>query len=72
MYDLATSEDVRKSLSDPKANEFFKTLDEALKKNPLPPYAVISQYLAPPGRVLVNEETGLHYVSFGLRRGEKK
>jgi hypothetical protein len=72
MYDLATSEDVRKRLSDPQANEFFKTLDEALKKNPLPPYAVISQYLAPAGAVLLNEETGLHYVSFGMRKGEKK
>ena len=71
VYDLATSEDVRKSLSDPKANEFFKTLDEALTKNPLPPYSVISQYLAPAGALATNEETGIHYVSFGLRRGKK-
>jgi hypothetical protein len=71
VYDLATSEDVRKSLSDPKANQFFKTLDEALTKNPLPPYNVISQYLAPAGALVINEETGLHYVSFGLKREKK-
>jgi len=72
MYELASSEDVRKRLSDPQANQFFKTLDEALTKNPLPPYSVISQYLAPAGAVLVNEETGLHYISFGLRRASEK
>ncbi len=49
-------------------NGFFKALLAALDKHELPPFSVISKYLAPGGGFLVEEETGLHYMSFSLRR----
>lgn len=49
-------------------NSFFKALLAALDKHELPDFSVIAKYLAPTGGFLVEEETGLHYMSFGLRR----
>lgn len=49
-------------------NGFFKALLTALEKHKLPPFAVISKYLAPSGGFLVDDETGIHYTTFGLRR----
>ncbi|MEZ6134154.1 MAG: hypothetical protein R3C53_04495 [Pirellulaceae bacterium] len=49
-------------------NGFFKSLLSALDKHKLPPFSVISKYLAPGGGFLVEEETGLHYMTFSLRR----
>src|SRR5690606_35126230 len=34
----------------------------------LPPFAVVAKYLAPSGGFLVDEETGLHYMTFTLSR----
>ncbi len=50
------------------SNGFFKALLAALEKRELPPFSVISKYLAPGGGFLLDEETGLHYMSFSLRR----
>lgn len=47
---------------------FFRALLETLEKHELPPFSVISKYLAPGGSFLVDEETGLHVMSFSLRR----
>lgn len=49
-------------------NPFFNALLTTLDKHELPPFSVISKYLAPGGGYLVEEETGLHYMSFSLRR----
>jgi hypothetical protein len=49
-------------------NGFFKALLTALEKHELPPFSVVAQYLAPAGGFLVEEETGLHYTSFSLKR----
>ncbi|QDV26645.1 hypothetical protein [Aureliella helgolandensis] len=49
-------------------NPFFQSLVNALEKQELPPFSVISKYLAPSGGFLVEEETGLHYMTFSLRR----
>lgn len=49
-------------------NPFFKSLSNAMEKHDLPPFSVIAKYLAPGGGFLVEEETGLHYMSFSLRR----
>ena len=49
-------------------NGFFKSLLTALEKHELPPFSVIAKYLAPAGGFVVDEETGLHYMSFSLRR----
>ncbi|MBI1904237.1 MAG: DUF3352 domain-containing protein [Planctomycetia bacterium] len=68
-YEMANSKDTRRTLSELAGeNEFFAALDKALKENPLPPFAAIAKYLAPTGAMVTNDETGIHFMSFGLRR----
>jgi hypothetical protein len=69
MYELATSEASRKRLAEQaESNDYFARLNEALEKNPLPPFEVIGKYFAPSGALLVDEETGWQYINFTLRR----
>jgi hypothetical protein len=69
LYDLATSEKMRGALKGQSENNpFFRSLDDALTANPLPPFAVLAQYLAPGGALLTSDETGFHYMAFSLRR----
>jgi len=49
-------------------NDFFKNLEGNLQANPLPDFNVISQYLAPSGAIMVDDETGLHWIGFSLKR----
>jgi hypothetical protein len=69
LYDLANSDDTRRVLS-ARADEngFFRTLNDALQNNPLPPFSELSKYLAPGGGMLTNDETGFHYTTFSLKR----
>ena len=68
-YELGTADKVRDQLREnAKNNPFLKTLNTALDENPLPPFAVIEQYFAPTGAMLVDDATGLHYMGFSLRR----
>ena len=41
---------------------------KALAENPLPPFEVLRQYLSPGGGMVVDDETGIHYMAFDLRR----
>jgi hypothetical protein len=69
LYELATSEASRKRLAEQaESNDYFARLNEALEKNPLPPFEVIGKYFAPSGALLVDEETGWQYINFTLRR----
>ena len=69
LYELATSKTTQTRLADQAENNgFFRALDGALHNNPLPPFAVLAQYLAPGGSLLTNDETGIHYMAFGLKR----
>lgn len=69
LYELANSESTRKNLSrQAENNEFFKRLEDSLKEHPLPPFAVITKYLAPSGAMMTQDETGFHYMSFTLKR----
>ncbi len=71
LYDLLTAETTREWLD--KRSENSRTaqvLNETLQDNPLPAFSIISQYLAPGGGVLANEETGFHYIDFVLRRND--
>jgi len=69
LYDLATSDRVQQQLArGAENNRFFKSIDSAMKQNPLPPFAVLQRYLAPGGAMLVDDETGIHYMAFSLRR----
>ncbi|MFO0902669.1 MAG: hypothetical protein U0939_06695 [Pirellulales bacterium] len=69
IYDLARDEGMRKMLAQQgENNPFLKSLDKALQDNPLPPFSVISKYFAPVGGMVTNDETGFHYMTFGLKR----
>lgn len=68
-YGLATSEENRARLREQAAEGgIVNSVNQALERNPLPPFEVLEQYLAPGGAILVDDETGLHYTSFTLRR----
>lgn len=69
MYDLATSDKSREQLrSAGSDNRFFQAISDALEQNRLPPFEVLARYLAPGGGVLYDEDTGIHYTAFTLRR----
>lgn len=69
LYDLANGEQAKGFLATrSESNDFFKNVDKAMKDNPLPPFQVIAKYLAPGGGLLTNDETGIHYAAFQLRR----
>jgi hypothetical protein len=68
-YDLATSENAKRRLArGAENNKYLQSVEQALKDNPLPPFAVLAKYLAPGGGMMVSDETGLHYSTFTLRR----
>ncbi len=68
-YELARDPKNRERLKEVSENNpFFKALLSALESRELPPFSVIAKYLAPSGGYLVEEDTGLHYMSFTLRR----
>jgi hypothetical protein len=68
-YDLAVADSTRQALErQAENNRFFKSLDTAMKDHPLPPFAVIAKYLAPSGGLITNDETGIHWMTFSLRR----
>jgi hypothetical protein len=69
LYELATARSTQTRLANQaEDNPFFRALNDAVTKNPLPPFAVIAQYLAPGGAIVTDDETGIHYTAFGLRR----
>jgi hypothetical protein len=69
MYQLLQTEDLRRQIHEQRERHpFFKAVDEMLTENRLPDFAVLAQYLAPGGSMLVNEESGFYHVGFGLRR----
>ncbi len=71
VYDLLTAEQTREGLRrGAQQSELLRGLNQALEQNPLPPFAVLQQYLAPGGALLSDDETGIHYTSFALRRKE--
>lgn len=69
MYDLAVA-DTTKQFLDRQAgeNQVLGVVNRTLKDNPLPPFEVISKYLSPGGAMMVDDETGIHYTAFSLKR----
>jgi len=66
---LTQAENTRKSLAtQAERNPFFRSLNDAVGKSEFPPFAVLAKYLAPGGGMVVDDETGFHYMAFGLRR----
>ena len=69
LYELIGSEGARQGLrNQAENNNFFRSVNTALEKNPLPPFQVLKQYLAPGGSVMVDDETGIHFTTFTLKR----
>jgi len=69
LYELATDQRNRERLqTQAENNRFFKSLDTALKDNPLPPFEVLRRYMAPSGSMVIDDELGIHYTAFGMRR----
>jgi len=69
LYDLAGAEQTRKRLAEAgERNKFFQSLGGVLDRNPLPPFSTLAKYIAPAGAAMINDDTGIHYVSFSLRR----
>jgi hypothetical protein len=69
LYDLVTSDENRERIKKmAESSPPLKLLNTALESHPLPPFEVIERYLAPAGAMIVDEDTGLHYTSFTLRR----
>ncbi len=68
-YDLASDRANIDKLEQISANNpFFTALVTALKSRDLPSFDVISKYMAPTGSFVVEEEDGLHYTAFSMRR----
>jgi hypothetical protein len=69
-YDLATSDGAKSFLQRrSESNEpFFKSINTSMQKQPLPPFSVLQKYLAPGGSIVVDDETGLHWMNFTLKR----
>jgi hypothetical protein len=71
VYDLLSSQQTREGMRRfAQQSELLRGLNQALEQNPLPPFAVLQQYLAPGGGLLSDDESGIHYTSFALRRKE--
>ena len=69
LYDLATDPQNMDNLEQiAQNNPFFTALITAVRSKKLPPFEVIAKYLAPGGAFVVDEETGLHYTGFSMRR----
>ena len=69
MYDLVQAESTRNFINrQAEDNPFFQNLEGNLNNNPLPDFKVISQYLAPQGSIMLDDETGLHMIQFSLKR----
>ncbi|HEY2826422.1 MAG TPA: hypothetical protein VGJ04_02390 [Pirellulales bacterium] len=69
LYDLANSDQARQILQQRAgSNPFFTALHDGLDQNPLPPWEVIARYLAPEGAMFTDDDSGIHYMAFALRR----
>jgi hypothetical protein len=69
MYDLVTSDRAKEGLQkQSERNPFFKSINSAMEKQPLPPFSVLQKYLAPGGSLVIDDETGIHFMNFTLKR----
>ncbi|MFI4876857.1 MAG: DUF3352 domain-containing protein [Blastopirellula sp. JB062] len=70
-YELAEAESTKKFLDNrAEDNPFFGNLKRQMEANPLPPFSVLSKYMAPSGGIWINDETGIHFIGFQLKREE--
>jgi len=71
LYDMAADKSNVNRLRDMSSNNpFFAALVKALDTHQLPPFEQIAKYLSPGGAFVIEEENGLHYTAFSMRRGK--
>lgn len=69
MYDMVANPDNREKMRGmAKSNPFVTALLKALDSHQLPPFETLAKYLSPNGAYITEEENGLHYTAFGLKR----
>jgi hypothetical protein len=69
LWEMAASERTHERLGrQAERSPVAAALAAALKDNPLPPFAAVAKYLAPAGALMVNEERGIYYMGFSLKR----
>jgi hypothetical protein len=49
-------------------NPVFEALSQILDKYELPPFSVVEKYLTPSGAFVTEDESGIHYTAFSLKR----
>ena len=69
MIDMANSADTRNVLREQSEdNPFWQSIQSALDNNPMPEFSALQKYLSPSGGSVIDDETGVHYTVFGLKR----
>jgi hypothetical protein len=69
LYELATSDSAKAGIrQEAEGNPMWGSINSALEKNPLPPFSVLQKYLSPAGSVVIDDETGIHFMHFTLKR----
>lgn len=68
-YEMARDPANKQRLKDSSQNNpVFAALSEVLEKHELPPFSVVEKYLTPTGAFVTEDESGLHYTAFSLKR----
>jgi hypothetical protein len=70
-YDMAADPANREKLRESQTkrpNPFAAAVLKALESHQLPPFETFSKYLSPAGAYVTEEENGLHYTGFSMRR----
>ncbi len=68
-YDMAADPRNREQMAEiADRNPFFTALNNALQRHQLPPFDVIRKHLAPAGGFISEDDSGIHYTSFSLKR----
>jgi len=69
LYEIGGSDEALSSLAtEARRYDVLKPVHETLSNVKLPPYSLLEKYLAPGGGVIVDDETGVHFIGFTLRR----
>lgn len=68
-YDMASDPKNRERLAEfSESNPMLKALNAGLTKHQLPPFDVIRKHMTPTGGFLSEDDSGLHFTSFSIKR----
>jgi hypothetical protein len=68
-YEMARDPANKQRLQDASTNNpVFEALSQILDKYELPPFSVVEKYLTPSGAFVTEDESGIHYTAFSLKR----